>query len=81
MYFPDGKKLMGLWVADDFVKAGADALIGLEIIPQGGAEMRIRPFYFAPASINKRPKGFSEEESLPGLLVSVETFNVMLLFR
>ena len=24
---------MGLWVADDFVKAGADALIGLEIIP------------------------------------------------
>ena len=43
--------MMGLWVADDFVKAGADALIGLEIIPQGGAKKcLIKPFYFAPAS-------------------------------
>ena len=52
MYFPDGKKvMMGLWVADDFVKAGADALIGLEIIPHGGAKQcLIKPFYFAPAS-------------------------------
>ena len=39
-------------VADDFVKAGAEALIGLEIkIPQGGAKKcLIKPVLLRPAS-------------------------------
>lgn len=61
-----------LWVADDFVKAGAEALIGLKIVPiisQGGAQCLIRPLYCGFTSlfrkINNGHNEISEEERFP----------------